>query len=117
MAPDEQRKERWQPYAIAMRDVQMDRLKKEVGAGEKDPDQPTLFFYRMLEGYRTGDAKEFNDSLEKYQAELAKHPPQDYSAFKVNLEARFNAVSTLFMGMFTYVIAFLVAVRSDEHQS
>ncbi|MCE9529015.1 MAG: cytochrome c biogenesis protein ResB, partial [Planctomycetales bacterium] len=110
MAPNEERKERWQPYAIAMRDVQMDRLKKQVGAGEKEPDQPTVHFYRMLEGYRAGDATEFNDALEKYQAELAKHPPADYSAFKVNLEARFNGVSPFFMGMFTYVLAFLVAV-------
>lgn len=112
MAPDEQRKERWQPYAIAMRDVQMERLKKQVGAGEKEPDQPTLFFYRMLEGYRTGDAEEFNNSLQKYQAELAKHPPTDYSAFKVNLEDRFNAFSPFYMGMFTYVLAFLVAVMA-----
>lgn len=112
MAPDEERKGRWQPFPIAMRDVQMEKLKKEVGAGEKDPDQPTLHFYRMLEGYRAGDAQEFNESLDKYQAELARHPPDDYSAFKVNLEARFNAVSPFFMGMFTYVLAFLVAVMA-----
>ena len=66
----------------------------------------------MLEAYRAGDAAEFNASLQRYQAELHRHPPSDYTAFKVDLESRFNGVSPFYMGMFSYALAFLVAVAA-----
>ncbi len=119
MAESETRKDRWQPYPIAMRDVQKAQMFSELRKKRPDldfpgeePDQATSHFYRMLEGYRAGDAEQFNDSLQKYQAELSKRPPEDYSAFKVNLENRFNGVSPFFMGMFPYALAFLVGVAA-----
>jgi ABC-type transport system involved in cytochrome c biogenesis permease subunit len=119
MAPDEAGKERWQPYPIAVRDLQkaqiFTNLKKQrpdLEMAAPEPDQPTYHFHRMLEGYRAGDATQFNESLQRYQAELSKRPPEDYSAFKVNLEDRFNGVSPFFMGMFPYALAFLVSIAA-----
>jgi cytochrome c-type biogenesis protein CcsB len=117
IAPDGTSKERWQPYPIAMRDLQkaeiFSRLSKQrpdLEMTAPEPDQPTSNFFHMLEAYRAGDATEFNESLQRYQAELNRHPPTDYTAFKVDLESRFNGVSPFFMGMFPYALAFLVAV-------
>jgi cytochrome c-type biogenesis protein CcsB len=119
IAPTETNKERWQPYPIAMRDFQKAQifsdLKKrhpDLGAAVQEPDQPTYDFFRMLEGYRAGDTREFNESLQRYQAELNRHPPPDYTTFKVDLESRFNGVSPFYMGMFPYALAFLVAVAA-----
>jgi ABC-type transport system involved in cytochrome c biogenesis permease subunit len=94
----------FQPYAVELFDLQF-----QTAAGQ-EPNPVIRSYYLMLESYRTGDATEFNASLAKYQASLSKNPPQDYFAFKANLEAWFNGMSPFFMGMFPYFLAFLIAI-------
>ena len=94
--------ERWQPYAIAFRDAQMQVMM------DQEADLPTLYFTRILEAYKADNPEKFSEALRKYQIELAKNPPDGFSSGKVGFETWFNSFSPFFMGLFLYALAFLV---------
>ena len=72
---------------------------------------PSVMVYAGLaRTWNASQAKEFNELLGLYRAQLAKSFPE--SLKKCSAEARFNAAQPFYTAMILYVFAFLVAVIS-----
>jgi ABC-type transport system involved in cytochrome c biogenesis permease subunit len=69
-----------------------------------------MVFAGLARTWNSGQAKEFNQVVRLYHAQLEKSFPNALK--KCDMETRFNAAQPFYWGMWLYVLAFLVAVVS-----
>jgi ABC-type transport system involved in cytochrome c biogenesis permease subunit len=99
--------EEWESYKVAWTKAyaQVNLLGQEAN--------PHVFeLNALLVNYAQGDAKAFNEALDKYAASLAAEPPKDVNSRKLSAEAFFNRFEPLYWPIWFYVLGFLVAASS-----
>ena len=69
-----------------------------------------MVYAGLARTWRAGQAKEFNELLSLYRAQLEKSLPQTLK--KTAAEQRYNAANPFYTAMVLYVLAFLIAVFS-----
>jgi ABC-type transport system involved in cytochrome c biogenesis permease subunit len=85
-----------------------DALIQSFQSGQISPS--ILVYAGLARTWSAGQAKEFNELLALYRAQLEKNFPD--SLKKSAAEARFNAAQPFYTAMILYVLAFLIAVIS-----
>ena len=75
-----------------------------------DVSAPVMAFAGLAHTWREGKAKEFNEIVRLYRAELEKRFPE--SLKKCDAEMRFNTIKPFNSAMTLYVMAFFIAVLS-----
>jgi ABC-type transport system involved in cytochrome c biogenesis permease subunit len=108
----------WLPYVSATARALIAR------ARDQKLNPATLAMHHILAAYTNRNAKEFNEDVAAYQAELDAHPPRDYAAHqtfdlmlfnvtlpgKPQLEAFFNHWAPFYWCLFLYLFAFVLTM-------
>lgn len=96
----------WEPAKIAT--IRGAVLKFEGQSVDKLLDS----YMKVMEAWRNRNPREFNTSVRDYRAALLADRPTQYNPGVTSFETYFNYVSPFSVGIFLYVLAFLLAAGS-----
>ena len=97
----------WEPVIKAHA---LDQYHDEFGT---DAPPAVAMMTTMIDAYRDGDTKTFNETLSKYEKFLAKHAGDAEAALplaKTNFEATYNRYEAFTIASWLYVLGFVLAV-------
>jgi ABC-type transport system involved in cytochrome c biogenesis permease subunit len=77
-----------------------------------DTSEPVQFLTEIMVAHANGEANDFNTKVEDYHRWLAKNPPKESDADRVDFETFFNNFAPFYYSAFSYLFAFVFAVAA-----